>query len=151
MARGNISINLDPVSVSKTVQSFRQFDRRVQDRAWNAMLETGFMIERDAKGNLNHQTTSAAYGRLASSIRTNYRKAELWVENWSDVEYAPFVEFGTGTMVSIPPGYETFAAQFRRGPGVNRPAKPYLIPAFEYHSERLVRALDNIIERETRR
>jgi hypothetical protein len=141
-----MKLNLDPVSVSRTISELDKFDRGVKSRGWQAILETGFLVERDAKDNAPVKT-----GRLKSSIRTNYSKSNFWVENWTNVEYAPFVEFGTGTKVSIPAGYQEFAAQFRRGPGVNRVAKPFIIPAFEYHSARLVRALDIIIERETRR
>jgi HK97 gp10 family phage protein len=44
--------------------------------------------------------------------------------------YAPYVEFGTGGMVAIIPGFEGYASQFKRGPGHNMKAQPFLIPAF---------------------
>jgi HK97 gp10 family phage protein len=141
-----MKLNLDPVSVTKTIGNLRQFDKNIQAKGWQAMREAGFMIERDAKDNAPVKT-----GRLASSIRTNYSKSNFSVENWTNVEYAPFVEFGTGTKVSIPAGYQEFAAQFMRGPGVNRVAKPFIIPAFELHGNRFLRFMDVIIERETRR
>ena len=51
----------------------------------------------------------------------------------SALKYAPYVEFGTGGLVNVPAGYETFAIQFK-GKGIkkiNLRARPYLIPAFE--------------------
>jgi len=51
----------------------------------------------------------------------------------SALRYAPYVEFGTGGLVNVPFGYESFAIQFkgRKGYKVNLRARPYLIPAFE--------------------
>jgi HK97 gp10 family phage protein len=51
----------------------------------------------------------------------------------SALRYAPYVEFGTGGLVNVPIGFESFAIQFK-GKGVrkvNLRARPYLIPAFE--------------------
>ena len=51
----------------------------------------------------------------------------------SALRYAPYVEFGTGGLVNVPAGFESFAIQFK-GKGVrkvNLRARPYLIPAFE--------------------
>ena len=44
--------------------------------------------------------------------------------------YAPYVEFGTGGMVAIIPGFEGYASQFKKGPGHNMKAQPFLTPAF---------------------
>ena len=51
----------------------------------------------------------------------------------SALKYAPYVEFGTGGLVNVPAGYESFAIQFKgtKGYKVNLRARPYLIPAFE--------------------
>lgn len=62
---------------------------------------------------------------------------------WNDVDYAPYVEFGTGGMVSIPAGLEDVAAQFK-GKGikkVNLPARPFFFRAF---FEKKGELLDNI-------
>jgi HK97 gp10 family phage protein len=51
----------------------------------------------------------------------------------SRLKYAPYVEFGTGGLVSVPAGFEAFAMQFK-GKGIrkiNLRPRPYLIPAFE--------------------
>ena len=51
----------------------------------------------------------------------------------SALRYAPYVEFGTGGLVSVPAGYEDFAMQFKgkKGVKINLRPRPYLIPAFE--------------------
>lgn len=60
------------------------------------------------------------------------------------INYAPYVEFGTGGSVLIPKGWESFAMQFK-GKGIrtiNLPPRPYLLPAFE----KGVKALQNRLE-----
>jgi len=54
--------------------------------------------------------------------------------------YAPYIEFGTGTLVNVPSGLEDYAIQFK-GKGVkqvNLPARPFLIPAWEKERLKLV-------------
>lgn len=49
--------------------------------------------------------------------------------------YAPYVEFGTGSGVVIPQGFNAFAMQFYvNGKGTMK-AQPYLIPAFIKYSK----------------
>lgn len=64
----------------------------------------------------------------------------------SDLPYAPYVEFGTGGMVSVPVGYEDFAIQFKKQKkviGMN--AQPYLIPNFEIERKRLIENIKKIL------
>ncbi|MVM34396.1 hypothetical protein GO755_30470 [Spirosoma sp. HMF4905] len=65
------------------------------------------------------------------------------------VPYAPFVEFGTGGLVSIPEGWEELAGQFK-GAGkreVNLPARPFLIPTFLINGDLYYKALDAMLAR----
>ena len=62
-------------------------------------------------------------------------------------KYAPYVEFGTGGMVTIPAGYNDFAAMFK-GKGVRRinlRARPFLIPAFEQEKPQLIKRLKKLL------
>ena len=68
-------------------------------------------------------------GRLRSSITT--RRSGTDGEVNTNVHYAPYIEFGTGTLVSVPDELKEIAEQFR-GTGqrqVNLPARPFLYPA----------------------
>jgi HK97 gp10 family phage protein len=50
----------------------------------------------------------------------------------ANMDYAPFVEFGTGSKVSVQNGFQEMAIQFK-GKGIkkiNRKPQPYLVPAF---------------------
>lgn len=62
--------------------------------------------------------------------------------------YGAYLEFGTGTNVDIPVGYEDLAMQFK-GKGVrqiNLPARPYLIPAAVKHYDLLFEKLWKIYD-----
>lgn len=61
------------------------------------------------------------------------------------VNYAPFIEFGTGGLVNIPKGYEKTAAQFK-GKGIrqiNLPARPFLIPTTKSELRKMIIRLKN--------
>lgn len=66
----------------------------------------------------------------------------------SALRYAPYVEFGTGGLVSVPAGYEDFAIQFKgkKGFKINLRPRPYLIPAFESQIPILRKNIQNVIK-----
>jgi hypothetical protein len=54
----------------------------------------------------------ANFGKLRQSIKHNIGEP-LMKSVYSDINYAPYVEFGTKSKVNIPPGWESYAAQFK--------------------------------------
>lgn len=69
-------------------------------------------------------------GFLRNSIRAD--SSGLEGEVTVGVDYAPYIEFGTGGLVDVPEGLESYAIQFK-GRGVkqvNLTARPFLFPAF---------------------
>jgi HK97 gp10 family phage protein len=67
--------------------------------------------------------------------------------------YSAYLEFGTGTEVSIPKGWEDIAIQFK-GKGVrkvNIPPQPYLNPAFRKGAKLYMKDLEKALERLTDR
>lgn len=83
-------------------------------------------------------------GALINSIGAT-RNESLEYEIYASKYYAPYVEFGTGTLVDVPKGLEEYAMQFYVGPGVNIPAHPFLFPAYEEERKRLVQQLRQIL------
>lgn len=66
---------------------------------------------------------------------------------FNDIEYAPYVEFGTGGLVSVPPGLEEIAIQFK-GAGirkVNLPARPFFFRAFFENKDKMIQNIKNAI------
>lgn len=94
------------------------------------------VIERQAKVNLRNLIDDQN-GALLNAISAE-KKRELEYEVVAQKFFAPFVEFGTGTMVDVPVGLEDYAMQFYRGPGVNLPARPFLFPAYEEERKKLI-------------
>lgn len=87
------------------------------------------------------------FGILRSSIYKNENVDGSFYSSYvgSDMVYAPYVEFGTGGMVSVPNGYEDFAIQFKKEKkviGMN--AQPYLIPNYEIEKAKLIQNIKKL-------
>lgn len=104
----------------------------------NEINSSALTIQRNAKRNVVVDN-----GFLRNSIRLEpISKLTYTVE--ARAKYAPYVEFGTGGLVTIPAGYESYAALFR-GKGIrkiNLRARPFLIPAFESEIPQLMKRLN---------
>jgi hypothetical protein len=91
----------------------------------------------------NEKASGPTAGGLKSIIQAK-RLDRLDYEVVAPIKYAPYVEFGTGENVSIPPGFEELAQTFYvDGKGRNK-AQPFLIPAFLFESQQLLKRLEAI-------
>lgn len=85
-------------------------------------------------------------GRLRQA--TYYSKlGELSYGLFSAVEYAPYIEFGTGGLVNVPADLEDYARQFK-GAGikeVNLPARPYFFTPFFAEKNELLNRIKKIL------
>ena len=87
--------------------------------------------------------------RLRSSIKTE-KFGELGRQVYTNVEYAPYVEFGTKGKVEtniLGVDYSDVAIQFKKSDstvGGVRP-RPFLFPAFETERPRIIQALKNLV------
>ena len=101
---------------------------KVREEVKAVVNEAALNIQRKAK-----RRTPVDTGRLRASIHVKHFNNGLASEVGSDVEYAPYVEFGTGGFVEVPQGAQDYANQFRgkhpANPGQH--AQPYLYPAWE--------------------
>jgi len=92
-------------------------------------------------------------GRLRSSITASRVEFLTW-ELVAQVDYAAYVEFGTGgkEFVKIPPGLESYAANFK-GKGirkVNLPARPYFFPSVFAYNIEIAKGIKDILKSEKR-
>jgi HK97 gp10 family phage protein len=89
-------------------------------------------------------------GTLRNSIQLEsvFKDKRIVYTVGSRLKYAPYVEFGTGGLVSVPAGYEDFAMQFKgtKGYKINLRPRPYLIPAFESEIPILRKNIQNVIK-----
>jgi len=129
--------------IDKLIGELKNYNEKVYIGIDNAMQESARNVQRqaimDAPSNM---------GTLRRSIDVKPIKEESWsgYEIFSLLPYAPYVEFGTGTRVTIPTGYEEYAMQFKgQKEIVGMNAQPYLIPNFEMEKANLMANLKKIV------
>jgi HK97 gp10 family phage protein len=117
-----------------------KLSKATEDTTANEINNSAINIMRNAKRNVVVDN-----GFLRNSISFEpLSKLTYTVE--AKAKYAPYVEFGTGGLVTIPSGYEQYAAIFK-GKGirkVNLRARPFLIPAFENEIPQLMKRLNSL-------
>lgn len=98
----------------------------------------------------------ANHGLFRSSVRSKYSKDKLSsvvsvgdneaAGSVNNVDYAPYMEFGTGSKVQIPEGWGKYAAQFK-GQGirdVNIAPKPFFVRNYERVFKRFYKELNKL-------
>jgi len=103
-------------------------------------------IEREAK-NLCPVDDQILRPSIAKKVTATDSGRVLEAEVGTVVEYAPFVEFGTGSGVSVPAEQQEFAMQFKGKTGRKRnyPARPFLFPAWERERPKFINAMEAIL------
>jgi HK97 gp10 family phage protein len=103
-------------------------------------------IEREAK-NLCPVDDQILRPSIAKKVTATDSGRVLEAEVGTVVEYAPFVEFGTGSGVSVPAEQQEFAMQFKGKTGRvrNYPARPFLFPAWERERPKFINAMEAIL------
>jgi hypothetical protein len=103
----------------------------------------------DADANSAIQAGIADKGGLKSNMHKETDKVKLRGQVEARAYYAPYIEFGTGGMVNVPQGLESYAMQFK-GKGikqVNLPPRPFLFPAFYAETPKLVERIKRAIKK----
>lgn len=121
-------------------KAFKDLEDEVDRELEKETDRTLINIQRGAKNR-----APVDHGVLKSSIQRERNGLDGKVV--ANAHYAPYVEFGTGNMVSVPDELIELAEQFK-GRGirqVNLPARPFLYPAFveerKKHLQRLKKKL----------
>lgn len=99
--------SLDISGVKQIENAIKRMDKQLTDgmsKEINASMQT---IRTSAV-----RKTPVNLGRLRGSIKVDIRNT-LFKSVFTEVKYAPYIEFGTKKNVRIPAGYEAFAAQFK--------------------------------------
>jgi HK97 gp10 family phage protein len=130
--------------IDKLITELKNYSEKVNTALNNSVKEAATNVETRAK-----MDCPAPMGTLRASIqkRPIQDNEEYGWEVYTLLEYAPYVEFGTGTRVSIPTGYEEYAEQFwsHNEEWVGMNAQPYLIPNFEMEKMALIENIKKII------
>ena len=109
-------------------------------------------VDRNTKNRLASQI-GFSLGRLITSYHTRHSHTPIYSDVYSNLFYAPFVEFGTGSNVFESNEYEftaeerQYAKQFQRGPGRNAPANPTLMPSWAEERSKYIKRVTESLRR----
>lgn len=106
-----ITAQVNTKDLQRVLKKLESAESQIRQKGEIAIEASARKIESQAKRN----APTGANNRLKTSI--DVRGSKLEREVFTDVKYAPYVEFGTKSKVEIPPGLEGYAMQFRGGSG----------------------------------
>jgi HK97 gp10 family phage protein len=135
------------------IEGMKEAIRNIQDWELEKIRQSRLQIERSAINiereakNLCPVDDQILRPSIAKTVTASDSGRVLEAEVGTSVEYAPFVEFGTGSGVSVPAGQEEFAMQFKGKTGRKRnyPARPFLFPAWEKERPKFINAMEDIL------
>jgi len=134
-----IGFKLDTKDWERSMGRLRkEYGEELEKLVAKTTKDIGLGMKRDAPV----RTAVGVGGKLKSSIGD--RVQGLTGEVWAGAEYAPYVEFGTGRLVSVPQELKSFAMQFK-GQGirqVNRKAQPFMHPHFFEQQKKYFEAIE---------
>lgn len=131
------------------LKGFEQFYAKIKAAPQLIQKEISAEIEASSTQIVGNASKAAPtdLGELKNGI--SYRKvSDLKFEIISSVHYSPYIEFGTGALVNVPPDLQEYAIQFK-GKGikqVNIPARPFFFPAIHKEEPELVKRIKNILD-----
>jgi HK97 gp10 family phage protein len=137
------------------IEGMKEAIRNIKDWEVEKIRQSRLQIERSAI-NIEREAKNACpvddqilRPSIAKKVTATDSGRVLEAEVGTNVEYAPFVEFGTGSGVSVPAGQEEFAMQFKGKTGRKRnyPARPFLFPAWERERPKFVKSMEAILRK----
>jgi hypothetical protein len=114
-------IGLEVSGIDQLLKDFKGYEREAGRAIDKAVDDTADQISKIAKERLQGMQGSSRHIVYGNLIRSIYRRTLGAMERivGTPVNYAPYIEFGTGDLVEIPEGTEEVAAQFK-GRGIRK-------------------------------
>lgn len=141
------------MSAANLIRRLERLGRPAMQKAEHKLAQRLYKIHSEAV-----QAAPLDLGKLRQSIQVRIeegrRSGFVTAGNINDnsKNYAAFVEFGTGTKVQVPKGFEKMAIRFKGRVRIkSMRAMPYLIPAFLRHKRLFVDDIRKIIADEVGR
>ena len=96
--------------IDKLKERIQAMDQKVKDALAMELRASAMKIQRDAKRN-----APVDMGTLRNSIYMDYdyQNNKLTYTVGASASYAPYIEFGTGGSVKVPPQYSNYALTFK--------------------------------------
>jgi HK97 gp10 family phage protein len=108
------SVTFNITGIDKLIEKFHKLDAKIKSDLKDEVNASALKIQSNAK-----KLAPVNLGSLRNSIylkETSDNKKFVYTVG-TNVKYAPYIEFGTGGKVTIPPGYSDFASQFKNKEG----------------------------------
>lgn len=102
-----ITAQVNKKDLTRVLNKLESASKEIRVKGEIELERSARKIEAQAKRN----APTGVSNRLKTSI--DVRGSKLEREVYTDVKYAPYVEFGTKSKVDIPPGLEGYAMQFK--------------------------------------
>ncbi|WP_018130711.1 HK97-gp10 family putative phage morphogenesis protein [Effusibacillus pohliae] len=103
-----VEFTLHAAGATEVVRTLNDIPQQKEQAIKRIINTTAANIARKAK-----QRAPVDTGRLRGSIQMRPYRGGLEAAVGTNVEYAPYIEFGTGKGVNVPQQYADFAAQFK--------------------------------------
>ena len=139
--------------VQGTIEKLRKFGSIGENRIKIISETIANEIASDAKQNISGYQDRELAGKISASIKVEKVRSDAfsYTVRVGEQPMCAYLEFGTGTFVQIPPGFEKIAWQYYvNGKGYMRPY-PYLYPAYykgrRQYKKDLKDSLNYLVER----
>jgi len=114
--------------ITSVTARFQRLSKQAELQVKSSVVRNTDQIYAQAVANVPVQD-----GHLRGSGNTSYKDNQLTgivAFGGNAAPYAPYVEFGTGSGVNVPQGFEAYAMQFYVNGEGSMKAQPFLIPAY---------------------
>jgi hypothetical protein len=132
------------MEVQDLIRALRKKGEQVEDLVNAEIAATALDIQRIAA-----QRAPNDLNFLRNSGYAVQETGGQWAVGFS-IHYAPYIEFGTGDVVDIPPGLEEYARQFKADPRkklVNLRPRPFFFPTYYEQTAALKKRLQEELNR----
>ena len=138
-------VTLDLDNLSDLFKDLDKLSVEVQAEVRNELNASALTIQSSAK-----RLAPVDLGFLRNSIylKEENKDKQLVFTVGAKAKYAPYIEFGTGTEVTVPAGYEELAIVFKgkNAARVNIRPQPFLIPSFEVEKPKLIERITKLLK-----
>ena len=141
-----VSINFSKNSRDAFTKYLERLSGEIADFVRAEVEDSMLKIEEKAASKVRVNTGNLKNSIQSTPIKVTKKEITGGVE--VGAEYAPFVEFGTGTAVKIPTELTEFAGEFK-GAGlkeVNLPARPFFYPEVFNQRKELPKRIEKTIQ-----
>jgi HK97 gp10 family phage protein len=138
-------VTLDMVNLADVFKDLDKFDVKIQAEVRDEINASALTIQSSAK-----RLAPVDLGFLRNSIylKEDSKDKKVVFTVGAKAKDGPYIEFGTGTEVTVPAGYEELAILFKgkNTAKVNIRPQPFLIPSFEVEKPKLIERITKLLK-----